>query len=180
MTISAPKGHFWSPEGPNLAKKLENGVFSVHTIQNLTFWNPNVAPQKFENFVPTDPPDPPYPPWHPPGGWVGQKWPKCIPTSPILKMNSEKNIFGRSKKLTYFFTRNVPLLTLFALLTWLTLVDMFDTVDIFVTVDVVDTVDIVIGVAKYQRSKITHLLQSGTSRTRLWSIQCAQSRCGIG
>ena len=50
----------------------------------------------------------PYPPWHPPGGWVGQKWPKCIPTSPILKMNSEKNIFGRSKKLTYFFTRNVP------------------------------------------------------------------------
>ena len=23
-------------------------------------------------------------------------------------MNSEKNIFGRSKKLTYFFTRNVP------------------------------------------------------------------------
>ena len=50
-TISAQKGHFWSPEGLNLAKKLENGVFSVHTIQNLAFWNPNVAPQKFENFV---------------------------------------------------------------------------------------------------------------------------------
>ena len=45
--------------------------------------------------------------WHP-GFRGGQKWSKCIPTSPILKMNSEKNIFGRSKKLTYFFTRNVP------------------------------------------------------------------------
>merc|ERR1711952_178047 len=55
-TISAQKGHFWSPEGLNLAKKLENGVFSVHTIQNLTFWNPNVAPKFFENFGPTDPP----------------------------------------------------------------------------------------------------------------------------
>ena len=56
LTISAQKGHFWSPEGLNLAKKLENGVFSVHTIQNLAFWNPNVAPIFFENFGPMDPP----------------------------------------------------------------------------------------------------------------------------
>ena len=58
--ILAKKGHFWPPEGLFLAKNLENKVFSVHTIQNLTFWNPNVAPQKVENFGPTDPP------WHPP------------------------------------------------------------------------------------------------------------------
>ena len=54
--ISTQNDHFWSPEGPFLAKNLENKVFSVHTIQNLTFWNPNVAPQKVENFGPTDPP----------------------------------------------------------------------------------------------------------------------------
>ena len=38
------KGHFWSPEGLFLAKNLKNKVFSVQTIQNLTFWNPKVAP----------------------------------------------------------------------------------------------------------------------------------------
>ena len=55
-TISAQKGHFWSPEGLNLAKKLENGVFSVHTIQNFPICNPNVAPKKVTIFGPRDPP----------------------------------------------------------------------------------------------------------------------------
>ena len=72
-TISAQKGHFWSPGGLNLAKKLENGVFSVHTIQNLAFWNPNVAPKKFENFGPTDPPWPPPTPPDTPQGSGGAK-----------------------------------------------------------------------------------------------------------
>ena len=54
--ISAQNDLFGSPEGFFLAKNLETKVFSVHTIRNLTFWNPNVAPQKVENFGPTDPP----------------------------------------------------------------------------------------------------------------------------
>ena len=60
IPIWAQKGHFWPLEGLFLAKNLEKIVFSVDTIQNFTFWNPNVAPQKVENFGPTDPP------WHPP------------------------------------------------------------------------------------------------------------------
>ena len=55
-SILAQKSHFWSPERLFLAKNMENKVFSVHTIQNLTFWNPNVAPRKVENLGPTDPP----------------------------------------------------------------------------------------------------------------------------
>ena len=79
-TISAQKGHFWSPEGLNLAKKLENGVFSVHTIQNLAFWNPNVAPKKFENFGPTDPPwPPPTPPDTPQGSGGAKNGQKAFP-----------------------------------------------------------------------------------------------------
>ena len=63
-------------------------------------------PQKnLKILVPRTPPDPPLPPWHPPGGWVGQKWPKCIPTSPILKMNSEKNIFSFGMNPQCFFCR---------------------------------------------------------------------------
>ena len=49
--------------------------------------------------VPGTPLTPPYPPWHPPGGWVGQKWPKCIPTSPILKMKH----FWAVKKIDLLF-----------------------------------------------------------------------------
>ena len=101
----AKKGHFWPPEGLFLAKNLENKVFSVHTIQNLTFWNPNVAPRKVENFGPTDPP---LPPLTPPRGPGGQKWPKCIPSSPLMIVNAKKAISGGSKMSTYFFTRNVP------------------------------------------------------------------------
>ena len=79
-----------------MAKNLENGVFSVHTIQNLTFWNQKVAPQIIENFGPTDPP------LTPPRGLGG---PKCIPSSPF---NAKKAIAGGSKILIYFFTWNVP------------------------------------------------------------------------
>ena len=100
--------HFWSPEGPFLAKNLENKVFSVHTIQNFPICNPNVAPKKVTIFGPRDPPDPPIPPLTPPGVRGSQKWPKCIPSSPIMIMNAKKAISGGSKILTYFFTRNVP------------------------------------------------------------------------
>ena len=46
--------HFWSPEGPFLAKNLENKVFLVHTIQNIPIWNPNVAPKKVTIFDPRE------------------------------------------------------------------------------------------------------------------------------
>ena len=100
--ILAKKGHFWPPEGLFLAKNLENKVFSVHIIQNFPIWNPNVAPKKVTIFGPRDPP------WPPQGVRGSQKWPKCIPSSPIMIINAKKAISGGSKILTYFFTRNVP------------------------------------------------------------------------
>ena len=54
---------------------------------------------------------PPSPPWPPPGVRGGQKFPKCIPSSPIMIINAKKAISGGSKILTYFFTRNIPLST---------------------------------------------------------------------
>ena len=42
--------------------------------------------------------------------WQQLRTGNIIREKKILKMNSEKNIFGRSKKLTYLFTRNVPYL----------------------------------------------------------------------
>ena len=39
----------------------------------------------------------------------GQKWPKCTSTSPVLIIDDKKTTFGGVKILTYFFTRNVPL-----------------------------------------------------------------------
>ena len=65
--------HFWSPEGPFLAKNLENKVFSVHTIQNFPICNPNVAPKKVTIFGPRDPPWPPHTPLDPPQGSGGAK-----------------------------------------------------------------------------------------------------------
>ena len=62
--------HFWSPEGPFLAKNLENIVFSVHTIQNFPICNPNVAPKKVTIFAPRDPT---IPPRDPPQGSGGAK-----------------------------------------------------------------------------------------------------------
>ena len=107
---TAQNDHFWPPEELFLAKNLENKMFSVHTIQNFTIWNPNMAPKKVAIFGPTDPLlNPPYPPWHPPGVRGGQKWPKCIPSSPMMLVNAKKAISGGSKILTYFFTRNVPI-----------------------------------------------------------------------
>ena len=71
--ISAMYGHFWFPEGPFLAKNLENKVFSVHTIQNFPICNPNVAPKKVTIFGPRDPPWPPHTPLDPPQGSGGAK-----------------------------------------------------------------------------------------------------------
>ena len=106
---TAQNDHFWPPEELFLAKNLENKMFSVHTIQNFTIWNPNMAPKKVAIFGPTDPPlTPPYPPWHPPGVRGGQKWPKCIPSSPMMIVNAKKAISGGSNISTYFFTWNVP------------------------------------------------------------------------
>ena len=65
--------HFLSPEGPFLAKNLENKVFSVHTIQNFPIWNPNVAPKKVTIFGPRDPPWPPRTPPDTPQGSGGAK-----------------------------------------------------------------------------------------------------------
>ena len=94
-------GHFWP-------KNKKNKVFSVHTIKNFSIWNQNVAPKKVTFFGPRHPPWPPTPPWHPPGARGGQKWPKCIPSSPMMIVNAKKAISGGSKISTYFFTRNVP------------------------------------------------------------------------
>ena len=55
---------------PKTWKKI---VFSVYTIQNFRFWNPNVSPQKVENFGPTDPPWPPPTPPDTPQGSGGAK-----------------------------------------------------------------------------------------------------------
>ena len=71
--ISAQNDHFWSPEGPFLAKNLENRVFSVHTIQNCQIWNPNVDPKKVTIFGPRDPPWPPHTPPDTPQGSGGAK-----------------------------------------------------------------------------------------------------------
>ena len=97
-TISAQKGHFWSPEGLNLAKKLENGVFSVHTIQNLTFWNPNVVPKFFENFGPRDPPwPPPTPPDTPQGAGWAKNGQNAFPLVQYWKWIAKKTFLGGQK-----------------------------------------------------------------------------------
>ena len=73
---------------------------------------PKCGPTKSWKFWSHGPPlTPPYPPWHPPGVRGGQKWPKCIPSSPLMIIYAKKAISGGSKKLTYFFTRNVPVST---------------------------------------------------------------------
>ena len=58
------------------------------------------------------PPNPPRPPQTPPMVQGGQKWLKCTCTSPVLIINDKKTTFGGMNILTYFFTRNVPYVTL--------------------------------------------------------------------
>ena len=75
-------------------------MFSVHTIQNFPIWNPNVAPKNVTIFGPRDPP---LTPWHPPGVRGGQKWPKFIPSSPMMIVNAKKTISGGVKNFDLFF-----------------------------------------------------------------------------
>ena len=89
----------------------KSGKLSVFRSYNPKFHNlePKCGSQKSYNFWSQGPPlNPPYPPWHPPGVRGGQKWPKCIPSSPIMIINAKKAISEGSKISTYFFTRNVP------------------------------------------------------------------------
>ena len=91
----------------------KTGKWSVFSSYNPKFsiLEPKCGPKKIWKFWSHGPPlTPPYPPWHPPGVRGGQKWPKCIPSSPLMIIYAKKAISGGSKKLTYFFTRNVPVL----------------------------------------------------------------------
>ena len=105
----SPKRAFLVSWGTEFGQKT--GKWSVFSSYNPKFsiLEPKCGPKKIWKFWSHGPPwPPPYPPWHPPGVRGGQKWPKCIPLSPIMIVNAKKNISGGSKILTYFFTRNVP------------------------------------------------------------------------
>ena len=96
------RGHFWPK-----TRKIKCFQFIQSKISQFVtqMW----LPKKLQFLVPGTPPDPPIPPLTPPGVRGSQKWPKCIPSSPIMIINAKKAISGGSKILTYFFIRNVPL-----------------------------------------------------------------------
>ena len=105
----SPKRAFLVSWGTEFGQKT--GKWSVFSSYNPKFsiLEPKCGPKKIWKFWSHGPPlTPPYPPWHPPGVRGGQKWPKCIPSSPLMIIYAKKAISGGSKKLTYFFTRNVP------------------------------------------------------------------------
>ena len=60
-------------------------------------------PKKLQFLVPGTPPDPPIPPLTPPGVRGSQKWPKCIPSSPIMIINAKKSHFRGVKNFDLFF-----------------------------------------------------------------------------
>ena len=97
------RGHFWPKTWKIKCFQFIQSKISQFVTQ---MW----LPKKLQFLVPGTPPDPPIPPLTPPPGVRGsQKWPKCIPSSPIMIINAKKAISGGSKILTYFFTRNVPI-----------------------------------------------------------------------
>ena len=63
--------------------------------------------EKLKILVPRTPLTPAYPPGTPQGSGGGQKWLKCIPTSPILKMNSEKNYDGKFRQTLKVCSQNM-------------------------------------------------------------------------
>ena len=95
------RGHFWPKTWKIKCFQFIQSKISQFVTQ---MW----LPKKLQFLVPGTPPDPPIPPLTPPGVRGSQKWPKCIPSSPIMIINAKKAISGGSKILTYFFTRNVP------------------------------------------------------------------------
>ena len=99
------RGHFWPKTWKIKCFQFTQSKISQFVTQ---MW----LPKKLQFLVPGTPPDPPIPPLTPPGVRGSQKWPKCIPSSPIMIINAKKAISGGSKILTYFFTRNVPYLNI--------------------------------------------------------------------
>ena len=95
------RGHFWPKTWKIKCFQFIQSKISQFVTQ---MW----LPKKLQFLVPGTPPDPPIPPLTPPGVRGSQKWPKCIPSSPIMIINAKKAISGGSKILTYFFIRNVP------------------------------------------------------------------------
>ena len=62
-------------------------------------------PKNLQFFVPGTPPDPPIPPLTTSRGPGGQKWPKCIPSSPLMLVNAKKPFQGGQKFQPTFILR---------------------------------------------------------------------------
>ena len=109
--IWAKNGLFFGPEGPILTQNLKNIVKQVVITQNNAFQGLKWPPSNNVIFGVCRPPQiPPEPPQTPPMVQGGQNWPKCTCTSPMLIINDKKTTFKGVNILTYFFTRNAPIL----------------------------------------------------------------------
>ena len=90
------RGHFWPKTWKIKCFQFIQSKISQFVTQ---MW----LPKKLQFLVPGTPPDPPIPPLTPPGVRGSQKWPKCIPSSPIMIMNAKKAISGGGKNFDLFF-----------------------------------------------------------------------------
>ena len=112
-----PKTAFFWSRGANFDPKPKK--YSETSCYNPKPCIPgqNLVSERLCHFWGLQAPQPsPRPPQTPPMVPGAQKWLKCTCTSPVLIINDKKTTFGWVNILTYFFTRNVPNMTVLILM----------------------------------------------------------------